>query len=185
MKNILLTAVILFPSFSASAQTDNPFIKLVNPLKEKSSVNSSKQFIIGSTCKTCTVKINNIPAKVYSTGAIAFPVSLLPGDSSFSITATNPAGKSNTKTISFSYAIPKVAEPVKTLGIESIQTFPEGNLVLLPGDKIQFKIKPSRAQISAPSTVRCCMNYPLHRRRECPASTGENTPLKSRIIFPR
>jgi N-acetylmuramoyl-L-alanine amidase len=30
---------------------------------------------------------------------------------------------------------------VKILGIESIQTFPEGNLVLMPGDKIRFKVK--------------------------------------------
>ncbi|MEJ7610946.1 MAG: N-acetylmuramoyl-L-alanine amidase, partial [Ferruginibacter sp.] len=141
MKKIILFLWILINYTVVFSQTDNPFIKLVNPLKEKTSVSSSKQFIIGSTCKTCTVNINNVPAKVYSTGAIAFPVNLSAGDSSFKITATNPAGKSTLKTVSFSYSVPKPAEPVKTFGIESIQTLPEGNLVLLPGDKIQFKVK--------------------------------------------
>lgn len=133
---------LLFLSVYASAQAqDNPFIKLVNPLKENTSVTSSRQFIIGSTCKTCTVTINNNPAKVWSTGAIAYEVNLVPGDTTFKITSTNPAGKASSKTVGFMYSIGKPAEPVKTLGIESIQTFPEGNLILLPGDKIQFKVK--------------------------------------------
>jgi len=123
------------------AQTDNPVIKLVNPLHEKNIVTSSRQFIIGSTCKTCTVTINSKPAKVWATGAIAYQLDLSPGDSNFIISATNPAGKTNTKTISFSYAPAKPAEPVKDVSIESIQTFPEGNLVVLPGDKIRFKVK--------------------------------------------
>ena len=140
MKKIIAITALLF-YFRAHAQTDNPFIKIVDPLKERVNVNASRQFIIGSTCKTCIVTINGKPVKVYSTGAIAHEINLSSGDSSFLITASNPAGKTNTKTISFSYTVPKPAEPVKTLGIESIQTFPEGDLVLLPGDKIQFRVK--------------------------------------------
>jgi len=133
---------LLFLSACSSAKAqDNPFIKLVNPLKENTSVTSSRQFIIGSTCKTCTVAINDIPAKVWNTGAIAYEVNLAPGDTTFKITSTNPAGKASSKTIGFIYSIAKPAEPVKTLAIESIQTFPEGNLILMPGDKIQFKVK--------------------------------------------
>jgi N-acetylmuramoyl-L-alanine amidase len=41
----------------------------------------------------------------------------------------------------FNYTPPKPAEPVKEFGIESIQTFPEDDLVLMAGDKIQFKVK--------------------------------------------
>ncbi len=138
----IIAIILLLICFSkANAQTDNPFIKLVNPLHEKTSVTSSRQFIIGSTCKTCSVNINGKTAKVYSTGAIAFEVNLSAGDTNFTMIASNAAGKTSTKTISFTYTIPKPAEPVKALGIESIQTFPEGNLVLLPGDKIQFKVK--------------------------------------------
>jgi N-acetylmuramoyl-L-alanine amidase len=140
MNKIILPLLLLISAEELKAQ-DNPFIKLVNPLRENTSVTSSRQFIIGSTCKSCTVTINDNPAKVWSTGAIAYEVNLAPGDTTFKITSTNPAGKANSKTIGFIYNVGKPAEPIKTLGIESIQTFPEGNLILMPGDKIQFKVK--------------------------------------------
>jgi N-acetylmuramoyl-L-alanine amidase len=120
---------------------DNPFIRLVELTKEKNTVTAARQFIIGSTCKTCLLTINDNAVRVYSTGAFAFEVNLKPGDTSFLITASNAAGKTSTKTMGFSYTPPKPTEPVKTLGIESIQTFPEGNLILMAGDKIQFKVK--------------------------------------------
>jgi N-acetylmuramoyl-L-alanine amidase len=120
---------------------DNPFIRLVELTKEKNLVTTARQFIIGSTCKTCLLTINDNAVRVYKTGAFAFELNLQPGDTTFLITATNAAGKTATKTMGFSYTPPKPAEPVKILGIESIQTSPEGNLVLMAGDKIQFKVK--------------------------------------------
>jgi N-acetylmuramoyl-L-alanine amidase len=120
---------------------DNPFIRLVELTKEKNLVTTARQFIIGSTCKTCLLTINDNAVRVYKTGAFAFELNLKPGDTSFLITANNTADKTATKTMGFSYTPPKPAEPVKILGIESIQTFPEGNLVLMAGDKIQFKVK--------------------------------------------
>jgi N-acetylmuramoyl-L-alanine amidase len=120
---------------------ENPFIRLVELTKEKNLVTAARQFIIGSTCKTCLLTINDNAVRVYSTGAFAFELNLKPSDTSFLITASNAAGKKTTKTMGFSYTPPKPAEPVKTLGIESIQTFPEGNLILMAGDKIQFKVK--------------------------------------------
>ncbi len=138
-KYLLLQVSFLTCAFSFAQET--PFIKLVTPTKLTNTVSTSRQFIIGSTCKTCTVNINAAPVKVYSTGALAYELNLKEGDSSFVITASNGAGKTTTKTVNFSYTIPKPAEPVKTLGIENIQTFPEGNLILMPGDKIQFKVK--------------------------------------------
>jgi N-acetylmuramoyl-L-alanine amidase len=132
--------LILFICTQAHGQ-ENPFIRLVELTKEKNLVTSSRQFIIGSTCKTCLLTINDNAVRVYNTGAFAFELNLKSGDTSFLITATNPAGKTSTKTMGFSYTPPKPVEPVKTLGIESIQTFPEGNLVLMAGDKIQFKVK--------------------------------------------
>jgi len=141
MKKIFIISCLLFSFRSALAQTDNPVIKLVNPLHEKNAVASARQFIIGSTCKTCAVTINGKPAKVWPTGAIAYQLDLSPGDSSFVITSSNDAGKTNSKTIIFTYTPPKPAEPVKDAAIESIQTYPEGNLVLLPGDKIIFRVK--------------------------------------------
>jgi N-acetylmuramoyl-L-alanine amidase len=132
--------ILLCLCAQAHAQ-DNPFIRLVELTKEKNTVTSARQFIIGSTCKTCLLTINDNAVRVYSTGAFAFELNLKPGDTSFLITAANTIGKTATKTMGFSYTPPKPAEPVKTLGIESIQTFPNGNLLLMAGDKIQFKVK--------------------------------------------
>ncbi|MES2850316.1 MAG: N-acetylmuramoyl-L-alanine amidase, partial [Bacteroidota bacterium] len=139
MQKIVLI-VFLFLGGSAYSQADNPFIKLINPFKADNNVGTARQFITGSTCKTCTITINNKMVKVYPTGAFAMELNLKPGDSSFVIKASG-ANKGSTKTINYTYTIPKPAEPVKTFGIESIQTFPEGDLVLKPGDRIKFKVK--------------------------------------------
>ncbi|MEP6710930.1 MAG: N-acetylmuramoyl-L-alanine amidase [Ferruginibacter sp.] len=140
-KYFLFFLFILSYSISFSQVAENPFIKLVDPLKEKSLVTSSRQFIIGSTCKTCSLTINAIPVKVYATGAFAQEINLAAGDTVFNILATAGSGKSVSKRYGFNYTIPKPAEPVSTLDIASIQTLPEGNLVLMAGDKIQFKVK--------------------------------------------
>ena len=120
---------------------ETPFIKLVNPLKEKNAVSTTRQFITGSTCKTCSLTINNEPVKVYSSGGFAYELNMPGADSLFVIVATSPNKKSVSKKIEFNYTALKPAEPVKIFDIESIQTFPEGNLVLMPGDKIQVKVK--------------------------------------------
>jgi len=137
----IFSLVFIFISSTVFSQTNNqPFIKLVNPFKQSNNMASSRQFITGSTCKTCSITINDTPVKVYSTGAFAFELNLFPGDTVFSIRA-EAASKVTVKKISYTYTPPKPAEPVKTLDIESIITYPEGDLLLHPGDKIKFKVK--------------------------------------------
>src|SRR6218665_2706315 len=58
--------------------------------------------------------------------------------------------------------------PVKTLSIESIETFPQGNLVLQPGDKIGFKIKALPG-----ATVSIFNNIPLY---EMPVNESNTMP---------
>ncbi len=140
MHKLIFIFIIAFTCTNIQAQ-EVPFIRLVELTKPINTVTSSRQFIIGSTCKTCLLTISDNAVRVYSTGAFAFEVNLKPGDTSYLITATNAAGKTATKTMGFSYTPPKTVEPVKALGIENIQTYPEGNLVLMAGDKIQFKVK--------------------------------------------
>lgn len=123
-----------------SQNKDNPVVNLIAPFKTENAVQSSRQFITGNTCKSCSIAINDKPAKVYSTGAFALEINLKPGDTSFIIKSENN-GKSATKKINYSYVLPKPAEPVKTLSVESIQIYPEGDLVLWPGDRIKFKVK--------------------------------------------
>lgn len=139
MKFLLPLCFFLFPAIVFS-QDGQPFIKLVNPSKQTNAVAYAKQFIIGSTCKTCSLTINDKPVKVYPTGAFALEINLLPGDTAFNIRAEG-LSKVISKKINYTYTVPKPAEPVKTLDIETIGVYPEGDLVLQPGDKIKFKVK--------------------------------------------
>jgi N-acetylmuramoyl-L-alanine amidase len=140
MKFFVAIAFSLVTGHTFSQANTAPFIRLTNPYKTALVVKSSRQFIIGSTCKSCTLTINNTPVKVYPTGAFAHELNLVPGDSLFTILAAE-GKKSLTKKITYTFTPPLPPEPVKTLGIESIRTLPEGNLVLMPGDKIQFRVK--------------------------------------------
>jgi len=155
---LALTGFQIFNFTPSKAQTnETPFIKLVNPTKEKNAVTATRQFIIGSTCKTCTLSINEQPVKVHLSGGFAFEINMLGSDSLFTMIAAAPNKKTFIKKVAYSYAPPKAAEPVKTLDIESIQTFPEGNLLLMPGDKIQFKVKALPG-----ATVTAFKNMPLY-----------------------
>ena len=140
MIKIKLFIVALALGLSAAGQ-QSPFIKLVELNKPKNIVTASKQFLIGSTCTNCTLTVNDSPVKVYQTGGFAYELLLKPGDTTFVLTAKNNLGKVVVKNIEFSYQPPKVVEPVKVLDIEYIQTLPEGNMLLMAGDKIQFKVK--------------------------------------------
>lgn len=141
MKSFVVCLSIVV-SLSAWSQTkDSPFIKLVNPTREKSTVTATRQFIVGSTCKNCELSINGAPVKVYNSGGFAYEINIGKPDSVFTITATDPSKKTISKSLLYNYAPPKLEEAVSTFDITSIQTFPEGNLVLIPGDRIQFRVK--------------------------------------------
>lgn len=142
-KRHLIIFISLF-SFSGSifAQfSETAFIKLTDPVNDQTSVSASRQFIVGSTCTTCKLTINSVSVKVYPTGAFAYELNLSEGENVFELIAVSGKLTPVNKKISYSYAIPKPAEPVKELGIERIQIFPEGDLVLMAGDQIQFKVK--------------------------------------------
>ena len=63
------------------------------------------------------------------------------GETNFSLLAISGQGKTISKRIIYNYIVPKPPEPVRDFSIESIKTFPENDLVLKAGDKIQFKVK--------------------------------------------
>ena len=139
---ITLAFLLLFTACVAYSQTaDKPFIKLVEPGKEKNAVQSSRNFLIGSTCKSCNLTINGNPVKVFATGAFAYEVNLKPGDTAFNLIAFATPDKSVNRKIIYNYTLPAPPDTVKVLDIASIETFPEGNLMLQPGDKIKFRVK--------------------------------------------
>jgi N-acetylmuramoyl-L-alanine amidase len=141
MKTIML-CLLLSCYFISHAQTpEKAFIKLVEPLKSSIAIKSARQFLIGSTCKTCSLTINNQPVKVYPTGAFAYELNLVPGDTSFTLSAQTGDGKAVTKNVGYAYTLPAPPDTVKTTEIASIETFPEGNLFVQAGDRIKIKVK--------------------------------------------
>lgn len=139
---LFLFLFIFFSCFTSIAQTqEKPFIKLVEPTKTTIDTKISRQFIVGSTCKSCNVTINGQQVKVYSTGAFAYEINLQPGDTLFNIISSINSGKSITKNVKYQYSLPLPPDTVKKLDIASIETFPEGNLFVMPGDLIKFKVK--------------------------------------------
>jgi len=121
-------------------QADKPFIRVVDPARDNNSVRTSRVFISGSTCRSCELMVNGSAVKVYATGGFAHELKLIPGYNTVDIVARQ--GKQQiTKKMSFQYMLPLPPDTVKTLDIAQIQTFPEGNLVLQPGEKINFRVK--------------------------------------------
>jgi N-acetylmuramoyl-L-alanine amidase len=157
MKLLLTLSALLLSIFSFAQTTDKPFIKLVEPTKAQTSVKTSRQFIVGSTCKTCNLTINGKEVKVYPTGAFAYELNLKPGDTAFNLIAFTAPDKSTDKKLNYSYTLPAPPDTVKTLDIASIETFPEGNLFVMPGDRIKFKVKALTG-----STVVANGNIPLY-----------------------
>lgn len=140
MKKLLFVPLLFLGQLLKSQNGDKPFIKLVEPTKEKNTVSSSRHYLIGSICKTCKLTVNGQPAKVYPTGAFAYELNLKPGDTTFSLLAFLAPDNLVYKKISYTYK-KTVPDTVKILDIASIETFPEGNLYLRPGDRIRFRVK--------------------------------------------
>lgn len=143
----MISAVLLLAGLSIRAQqADKPFIRVVDPAKENNSVRTSRVFISGSTCKSCELTVNGSPVKVYATGGFAHELKLIPGYNTVDIVSR--LGKQQvTKKMSFQYMLPSPPDTVKTLGISQIQTFPEGDLLLQPGDKISFRVKAQSGRV--------------------------------------
>lgn len=142
MKQIsILTCFVFFIVFSFAQTPKDIFINVTEPNKEENFVSASQKFIIGATCKTCSITINDENVKVYATGAFAKEINLTEGTSVFTITATSSKGKTISKTITYHYQKPLPETATTNFAIDRIQTFPEGDLLLKPGDIISFKVK--------------------------------------------
>jgi N-acetylmuramoyl-L-alanine amidase len=140
MKRIFVFLLILVTLKLSAQNNDKAFIRLAAPAREINATGSSKQFIYGATCKSCKLSINEIPVKVYPTGAFAYELDLKPGLNQFNIEAEGRNKSTASKKISYNFSLP-VRDTVKELDIVNIETFPDGDLLLSPGDKIKFRVK--------------------------------------------
>src|SRR6187455_869304 len=119
--------------------TDKAFIRMAFPGKENMAVRTAKQFITGATCKSCLLTVNGQPVKVYPTGGFAYELDLNPGANIIHIVASADKTEASKK-VTYNFSLP-IQDTVKVLGIKSIETFPEGDLLVSPGDKIKFRVK--------------------------------------------
>lgn len=163
-----LFILFLFTNSLFSQTNEVVFLKLVSPAKEAHSFTVARQFITGLTCKTCTVKINGRPVQVYNTGAFAYELRLSLSDTIIQLTAIGSTGKQVNKKIEYTYVPPRVPAPVSTPAIESIQTFPAGNVTLRAGDRIQMRVKALPG-----ATVTTYNHMPLY---ELPLSLTDSMP---------
>ncbi len=168
MKRSLIIPFFLSILATQAQDADKPFIHLQEPAKDWVNVGSSRHFVVGSTCTGCSLTINGSPVKVYPTGAFAYELNLHTGDTSFNLIAFSGPANTINKKIRYTYKLPKAADTIKTLEIATIETFPEGNLFVQPGDRIKIKVKTCTG-----CTVTANGNIPLY---ELPANTAGGMP---------
>ena len=140
-KLFFIVLLLAFLQHVNAQQQKDCFISLTEPLKEENVSLTAQRFIIGKTCSTCTLTINDQPAKVYPTGAFAFEILLVEGDTVFTVKATCPNKKEIVKRIKYKFkkAIPEKTD--STFSIERISIYPEGDLWIRPGDVIECRVK--------------------------------------------
>jgi N-acetylmuramoyl-L-alanine amidase len=130
---------IFFISLNSNAQ--QAFLKFVSPAKNQNNVVVARQFITGTTCKGCTLLVNQVPVQVWPTGAFAAEVNLTPGDTSFLFTVTDNKGFTITQKLFYQYSLPPKEKAVETNTIAYWRIEPQGDLLLKPGDKLKMTIK--------------------------------------------
>ncbi|HUX85151.1 MAG TPA: N-acetylmuramoyl-L-alanine amidase [Chitinophagaceae bacterium] len=140
VKNVLVTAVLVFPVLQAFSQQSDPFIRITQPLDSHLEVTGSPNYVAGSTCRGCVLTLNGDPVRLYPTGAFAIQLDLVPGDTMFNFEATLP-GKKLARRLYYDYAPVPPEQTDSIFGISQITTFPEGNLELSPGDVIRIRVK--------------------------------------------
>ncbi len=117
------------------------FLKLVAPSKSQNSVTASRQFITGTTCKECSLTINNAEVKVWGTGAFAAEVNLNAGDTVFQMVAVDQKGFKVTQKLFYNYQLPAKEKEVTTGNVEYWRIEPQGDLLLKQGDHLKMTIK--------------------------------------------
>ena len=104
-------------------------------------VTVARQFLTGTTCKDCTVSINDSVVKVWPTGAFAIQLNLKLGDTSVLLTATDTKGFKTTQRVFYSYQLPAREKEVTTSTVEYWKIEPQGNLLVKPGDVLKMTLK--------------------------------------------
>lgn len=136
---LIFVAALIVKSEYINAQS--VFIKLVSPAKNENKVTTARQFITGTTCKDCSLTINESPVQVWPTGAFAIQLNLQLGDTSLQLVSTDGKGFKSTQRVFYSYQLPAKEKEVATNTVEYWRIEPQGDLLLKPGDILKMTLK--------------------------------------------
>lgn len=136
---ISIALCFVLNAVNAQDQAHN-FIRLVNPVKETTVVNSPKFYITGQTTAGAQLMLDTLPVKVYTTGTFAQPLSLNEGNNTFKLTSILQTD-TLVKTFTVTYNKPLQAQPTRGFAIEYVKTIPAINQWLQPGDRLQVVMK--------------------------------------------
>ncbi len=127
--------------FWVCAFAQKPTLRINRPDASINRVSRMKQYVEGVACKNCEVTVNNNAVKVYATGAFATAIELNKDSSIVQVKVRNEKGDTVMRSFTYIYTKPKGDSIIKTFSIASVETYPEGNLLLMAGDRIKFKVK--------------------------------------------
>jgi N-acetylmuramoyl-L-alanine amidase len=138
MRRLLL---LLLSTITGSTLHAQAFLKMHAPTKTEINTGSARQYVVGRTCPTCKVLVNNDSIYVYPTGVFAFKRELKEGKTSLYLTATDSTGKFASRSINYYYAPLPPARPTSTFRIEYATVTPKNDLHLMVGDTIKVRVK--------------------------------------------
>jgi N-acetylmuramoyl-L-alanine amidase len=140
----IMRGLLLLLLLSTSAGTTlhaQALLKMHQPLKTEINTGTARQYLVGRTCPTCKVSVNNDTIHVYQTGVFALKRDLAPGKTSLTLTVTDSAGKQNERTINYYYNPAPPARATNTFRIEYATITPKGNQTVRVGDTLRIKMK--------------------------------------------
>lgn len=158
--------ILSFLSLLANeASTQQVFLKLVQPAKNSSTVSTARQYITGTTCKGCSVTLQDSALTVWPTGAFAAAITLRPGDTTVRVVATDAKGSKSTQTLVYRYQLPEPEREVTGTTVAYWRHEPAGDLQVRAGDRIAMTLKTRPG-----STVQLANGWQM--LEQPPASTG-------------
>jgi N-acetylmuramoyl-L-alanine amidase len=162
--------------FIQESRAQSVFLKLVTPSKNENKVTTPKQFITGTTCKSCSLTINDSSVKVWPTGAFVIQLNLKLGDTIVRLVAADTNGFKSTQRVFYSCQLPIKEKEVSNNTIEYWRIEPQGDLLLKPGDVLKMTLK------SVPGAVVKLVNNSEFKELPVKDSTGVKGIYKAEYV---
>jgi len=120
---------------------DRPLLLVVVPDEDTTTTSSSAYRLSGSTHPGCTVTLDGVQQRIYSSGAFAGLLPLQVGENRFTLVARDQNGQTQEKTLLIVRKPPLQSTPSDTLAIDSLLAEPSEDLWLKAGDVLNVRCK--------------------------------------------